>query len=167
MQMAIRSSSGKRKPLLLVIFFAVLIIDASPQQTTYSNTPNKELKIRAFGLVKDVRGLVYSYRKRDGELLSLFDQKNRSGIRADERKGAREQWIRESDAVHDSFMREYKEKYWADAILLRNEMYRRLPKKLQQPEATILYQHPTNILGVEIVADNLELLAKSLADNKP
>ena len=61
-------------------------------------------------------------------------------------------------------MREYKEKYWADAILLRNELYRRLPKKLQQAQLGVIYQYPTNIVGIEVIADNLELLSGSLAD---
>ena len=81
-----------------------------------------------------------------------------------EQKRVREQWVKESDVTHDSFMRQYKEKYWADAILVRNELYRRLPKNFQQPQLSGLYQYPTNLLGVEAVADNLELLAKSLPD---
>ena len=72
----------------------------------------------------------------------------------DERKAMREQWIRESDAVHEPFIRQYKEKHWADAILLRNELYRRLPKKLQQSQLAAIYQYPTNILGIEVIADN-------------
>jgi len=28
-----------------------------------------------------------------------------------------------------------------------------------------IYQYPTNVLGVEAIADNLELLAKSLPDS--
>jgi hypothetical protein len=36
---------------------------------------------------------------------------------------------------------------------------------LQQPQLAGLYQYPTNLLGVEAIADNLELLAKSLPDS--
>lgn len=165
MNMAISPFTGKPKPLLFVMVVAIIVTDAAPQQTTYSKTANKELKTRVLLLVKDIRTLAYAYQKRDRELLAAFDQKNRREISIDERKAMRQQWIRESDGVHDSFMREYKEKYWADAILLRNELYRRLPKKLQQPQIAAMYQYPTNILGIEAIADNLELLSKSLADN--
>ena len=109
--------------------------------------------------------MVYTYKKQDSELLLAFDKKDRGGAVKDEQRKVREQWIRESDAAHDSFMRQYKEKYWADAILLRNELLRRLPKNLRQPQLSGIYQYPTNVLGVEAIADNLELLAKSLPDS--
>jgi hypothetical protein len=93
-----------------------------------------------------------------------YDKKNRPEIRIDERKAMRQQWLRDSDSVHDSFLRQYKDKYWADAILLRNELYRRLPKRVHQPSLAAIYQHPTNILGVEVIANHLELISKSLPD---
>ena len=117
------------------------------------------------GLVKNIRDMVYSYKHQDNELLIQFDKKNRVDATKDERKRVREQWIRDSDTAHDSFMRQYKEKYWADAILFRNELLRRLPKNLRQPQLSAIYQYPTNVLGVEAIADNLELLAKSLPDS--
>jgi uncharacterized NAD(P)/FAD-binding protein YdhS len=155
---------GKRKPFLFFIVVGVIVIGATPERTIHSDTPNKELKERVFRLVKNIRDLVYTHKNEDRELLAVFDKKNRPETRADERKRLKEQWIQQTDAAHNSFMREYKEKYWADAILLRNEVHRRLPKNLRQARLPGIYQHPTNILGVESIADNLELLAKSLAD---
>src|SRR5262249_15633676 len=79
--------------------------------------------------------LVDSYKKKDRALMADYDKKNKPEIRIDERKAMREQWLKESDTVHDSAMRSYKENYWADAILLRDELYRRLqrlPKKRNQ-----------------------------------
>jgi hypothetical protein len=116
-------------------------------------------------LVNNIRELVYAHRKQDRELLAVFDKRNSADTTINERKRVREQWIRESDTAHDSFLRQYKEKYWADAILLRNEIQRRLPKNLRQPQLSGIYQYPTNHLGVEAIADNLELLAKSLPNN--
>ena len=156
---------GKPKRYVLIIVAGVFLIGAAPERTIYSNTSNKELKPRAVRLVSDIRQLVYAYKKKDGELLAAFDQRDRADATKDERKRIREQWIKESDAGHDTTMRQYKEKYWADAILLRNELLRRLPKNLQQPQLSAIYQYPTNILGVEAIADNLELLAKSLPDS--
>ena len=113
-------------------------------------------------VVKEIRELVYTYKKQDSDLLTSFDKKNRADATKEERKRVREQWIKESDAAHNSFMRQYKEKYWADAILLRNELLRRLPKNVQPSQLSTIYQYPTNLLGVAAIADNLELLAKSL-----
>jgi hypothetical protein len=154
--------------LLLTIFLAGMSCGAAPEpdkKTVYSNTTNKELKEKALRLVKSIRGLVDSYNKKDRELMAEYDKKNKPEIRIDERKAIREQWIKESDVVHDSSMRTYKENYWADAILLRNELYRRLPKKLNQANLSPIYQNPTNVLGVQVIADHLELIAKSLPDS--
>jgi hypothetical protein len=74
----------------------------------------------------------------------------------------REQWLKESDAIRDSAIRSYKENNWADAILLRNELYRRLPKKPNQKDLEPIYQNPTNVLGVQLIADHLELIAAGL-----
>ncbi|MGH7874344.1 MAG: hypothetical protein ACREQO_19300, partial [Candidatus Binatia bacterium] len=66
--------------------------------------------------------------------------------------------------LHDSTMRKYKEQYWSDAILFADEILRRLPKQKRQVDVLYIYQHPTNVLGVQTIADHLELIAKSLPD---
>jgi len=62
-------------------------------------------------------------------------------------------------------MRSYKENYWAETILLRNELYRRLPEQQNQKNLAPIYQNPTNVLGIQVIADHLELIAKSLPDS--
>lgn len=156
--------SAKRSWLLILIA-GLITISATPAQTVFSNTSNKELKPRVMRLVKDIRELVYAHKQQDDELLASVDKRDRADSTKEERKRQRDEWVRKSNATHDSFMRQYKEKYWADAILYRNELLRRLPKTFQQPQLSGLYQYPTNLLGVEAVADNLELLAKSLPES--
>ena len=157
--------SSKRKSYLLILITGWIMISAAPGQTVFSNTSNKEFKLRVMRLVKDIRELAYAHKKQDDELLASVDKTDRADASKNERKRLRDEWVRKSNATHDSFMRQYKERYWADAILLKNELYRRLPKNLQQPQLSGLYQYPTNLLGVEAVADNLELLAKSLPES--
>jgi len=157
--------SSKQRSFWLILTAGLITISAAPGQTVFSNTSNKELKPRVIRLVKDIRKLVYAHKKQDDELLATVDKRDRADATKEERKRLRDEWIRKSNATHDSFMRQYKEKYWADAILYRNELLRRLPKNLQQPQLSGIYQYPTNLLGVEAIADNLELLAKSLPDS--
>ena len=164
----IRRNYFRRNYFLLVMTFLAGISCGSapaPDKTVYSNTSNKELKQKVLLVVKNIRNLVDSYSKKDRELMAEYDKKNKPEIRIDERKAMREQWLKESDALHDSAMRSYKENYWADAILLRNELYRRLPKKLNQKDLAPIYQNPTNVLGIQLIADHLELIAKSLPDS--
>jgi hypothetical protein len=151
--------------LLIILFLAVISCGAAPDKTVYSNTSNKELKQKAMGLVKKIRDLADSYKKKDRELMAEYDKKNKPEIRIDERKAMREQWLKESDAITDSSIRYYRDNYWSDAILLRDEIYRRLPKRLNQKDLAPIYQNPTNVLGIQLIADHLELIAKSLPDS--
>ena len=162
-----RAVTQRNAFLLLIVFLAGVACDSAPasNKTIYSNTSNKELKQKALSLVKSIRELVDSYNTKDRELRAEYDKKDKPEIRIDERKAMRDQWLKESDAVHDAAMRSYKAQYWADAILLRNELYRRLPKQPNQKDAAMLYQIPTNVLGIRFIADHLELLAKSLPDS--
>ena len=60
-------------------------------------------------------------------------------------------------------MDRYKTDFWADALLLREAI---VAKVGGAPGAhnPIMFQHPTNILGIEQVANSLDLLAKSLPE---
>ena len=156
--MSLERDLGRLKVVLFVVMVAGLTIAATPERTVYSDISNKELKSRVLRLVTQVRDLAYSYKERDRELMAEHDRQSRPEIRIDQRRGMREQWLRESEALHDKTLRQYREKYWADAILLRDELYRRLPKRFRQPQMAVMYQYPTNVLGVEAIADHLELL---------
>ena len=92
------------------------MISAAPGQTVFSSTSNKDLKPRVMRLVRDIRELVYAHKKQDDDLLTAVDKRDRADASQNERKRIRDEWVRESNATHDSFMRQYKEKYWADAI---------------------------------------------------
>jgi hypothetical protein len=162
-----RAVTRRNAFLLLIVCLAGVACDAAPasNKTIYSNTSNKELRQKALALVKSIRALVDSYNTKDRELRAEYDKKDKPESSTEERKALRDQWLKASDAVHDAAMRAYKDQYWADAIVLRNELARRLPKQPNQKEAAMLYQIPTNALGIGLIADHLELLAKSLPDS--
>ena len=158
---------GKRYRVWLLLFLAVTCLGAAAEKSeksVYSQISNKDLKQRTLRLVKNIRDLVESYNQKDRELMTDYDKKNRPEYRLDERKAMREQWVRQSDAVHDATLRRYKENYWSDAILLLDELYRRVPQRMRQKDILPIYQHPTNVLGVETIANHLELMAKALPD---
>jgi len=153
----------KRLPVWLLLFLAIMSLGAAAERSVYSQSSNKDLKQRTLTMVKNIRTLVTSYQQKDRELMADYDKKM-TEYRVDERKAVREQWIRQSDAVHDATMRRYRESYWADAILLLDELYRRVPQRMRQKNILPIYQHPTNVLGVETIANHLELMAKALPD---
>lgn len=154
---------GERLPVWLLLLIAVASLGAAAERSVYSQSSNKELKQRTLTMVKNIRSLVASYQQKDRDLMTDYEKKV-TEYRVDERKAMRERWIRESDAVHDATMRRYRENYWADALLLLDELYRRVPQRMRQKTLLPIYQHPTNVLGVETIANHLELMAKALPD---
>jgi hypothetical protein len=153
----------ERLPVWILLLLAILSLGAAAERSVYSQTSNKELKQRTLTLVKNIRTLVTSYQQKDRELMADYDKKV-TEYRVNERKAMREQWIRQTDDAHDATMRRYRESYWSDAILLLDELYRRVPQRMRQKNILPIYQHPTNVLGVETIANHLELLAKALPD---
>ena len=156
---------AKRAAFLLFIgLLAIITLGATTEKTVYSHISNKVLKQKSLQLVQDIRRLVDSYKKKDSELMTEYDKKDRPDISKGGAHTLRQQWLKDSDLAHDSTMRYYKDHYWADAILLIGELNRRLAKRAKQPEILRLYQHPTNVLGLTAIANHLELHSKSLPD---
>ena len=153
--------------LWLIVLLAGVAWGAEPasDKTIYTNTSNTALKEKALQVVKSIRALVDSYNTKDRALLAEYGKKDTPKLKPEARQALREQWLKESDAVHETAMRSYKDQYWADAILLRNELYKRLPNQPKPKEVAMIYQIPTNMLGIGLIADHLELIAKSLPDS--
>jgi hypothetical protein len=158
--------SKKRAAFLLFAgVLAIFTMGATTEKTVYSQISNKELKQKSLQLAQNIRRLVDSYKKKDREIMTEYDRKDRpEGSKAGTHE-LRQQWLKDSDLTHDSTMRYYKDHYWADAILLIGELNRRLSKRAKQPELLVLYQHPTNVLGLAAIADHLELHSKLLPDS--
>ena len=129
----------------------------------YSKLSNKELKSRTLTVVKAVRKLVHSYNEKDRDLTNDFDA-NYLATRTTERQSLRDQWRKKIGDAQASAVRDYQQNFASDAALLREELQRRLPKSLQRRDMPKLYSSPANVLALEAVADDLELLAKSLPE---
>ena len=138
---------------------------ASALQSTgkYSKLSNKELKSEALTVVKSVRKLVYSYNEKDRDLTNDFDA-DYLATRTTERQSLRDQWGKKMGDLQASSVRDYRQNFASDAALLREELQRRLPKSLQGRDMPKLYSSPANVLALEVIADDLELLAKSLPE---
>ena len=61
--------------LLFTGFLTIITLGATTERTIYSHASNKELKQKSLQLVKNVRRLVDSYKKKDHELLAEYDRK--------------------------------------------------------------------------------------------
>ena len=158
----------RRKIIVFLVLCGALAAVASPALASestgkYSRLSNKELKSRTLTVVKAVRKLVYSYNEKDRDLTRDFDA-DYLATRTTERKSLRDQWRKKIDDAQASSVRDYRQDFAADAALLREELQRRLPKGLQRRDMAKLHSNPENVLALEVIADDLELLAKSLPE---
>lgn len=136
---------------------------ASEVPANYSKLSNKELKSRALTVVKALRQLVNSYNEKDRDLTSDFEAEYLA-TRTTERPLLQDQWRKKIDAAQGASLGNYRQNFAPNAALLREELQRRLPKRLQSRDMPKLYSTPANVLSLEVVADDLELLAKSLPE---
>jgi hypothetical protein len=156
------------KIIRFLVLWGALSAIATPALTSegpasYSKLSNKELKSRALTVVKAVRQLVYSYNEKERDLSSDFEAEYLA-TRTTERQLLQDQWRRKIDAAQAASLGNYLQNFAPNAALLREELQRRLPKRLQSRDTPKLYSTPANVLSLEVVADDLELLAKSLPE---
>ena len=133
--------------------------------TTYSRLTSVELKNKSAQLVAAIRGLARSYYDEDRRLRTAADDNSGTTDSQAARERLRNAWLAESAKLHDMFLDRYNTEFWADAVLLRQAIVAKVGAApgAQDP---MLFQHPTNILGVVQVANSLELLGKSLPANE-
>ena len=162
----------KRKTLLLLMILAGITAAAATLRLTlssdaaskYSSDSNKQLQSTALALVKKIRELVDSYNKKDRELMADY-QTNYLASRTTERQGIIEQYGKNLKEANNSTVGVYKEKLLAESKAVRAELHRRLPERLHRPNLTKIYDKPSIVLEIQIIADDLELLSKSLPDS--
>ena len=159
---------AKRKTFLLLMILAGSAAAATLHLTLYSDAAskysgdsNKQLQSAALGLVKKIRELVDSYNKKDRELMADY-QTNYLASRTTERQGIRDQYEKNLKEANNSTVGDYKEKLLAESKTVRAELHRRLPERLYRPNLSKIYDSPSIVLEMETIADDLELLSKSL-----
>jgi hypothetical protein len=128
---------------------------------TYATLSNEELKNKSAQLVSAIRGLTRAFYEEDNRMRVTTDQNSGSTNSQSERERIRKAWIDDSAKLHGVFMDRYKDNFWADAVLLREAIVARVGG-VPGAQNLMLFQQPTNILGIEQVANSLELLGKSL-----
>ena len=129
--------------------------------TTYTTLSNDQLKTKSAQLVTAIRSLARSFYDEDTRLRAAADGKSAESNSKTEQESIRQAWLADSAKLHDKFMDRYKNEHWADALLLREAIVAKVGG-VPGAQNAVLFQHPTNILGIEQVANALDLLGKSL-----
>jgi len=129
----------------------------------YSSDSNKQLQSTALGLVKKIRGLTDSYNKNDRDLIAEY-QTNYLATRTTERQSITDEWKKKSAEAYDSTVRNFKTTLLSESKAVRAELHKRLPERLHRPNLSKIYENPSSVMEMQIIADDLELLSKSLPD---
>lgn len=118
---------------------------------------NSMLKDDALNLISGIRRLLANYREEQGKYVYLFH--------FDDEDDRERKWNEKTNLMETSsrkFMNLYNELYKIQAILMREKLLDRLPKQQIDESMEFIYENPTNPLGVEEIADDLEKLARRL-----
>jgi hypothetical protein len=173
--------SLKRRPLALLLsgalvgvpigwFFGsrstVEKISIPPAKATTTTAPSSdELKTESAKLVTAIRGLARSYYDEENRLRTAADEKSAKTDLQSDRDNIRRKWLDDSANLHKDFMDRYQANFWAHAIQLRQAIVAKVGNKVPGAQNPILFQQPTNILGIEQVANSLDLLGRALPAN--
>lgn len=131
-------------------------------QTAYSQLTNGELKQRALRLIGNIREFLERTGEEDRKV-TFAQFAAMSMAKSEEEKN--QLWHRQTEEMsRRSFQRsaDYDRQFKVEAILLRDEILSRLPPTARDDRKFGLYEHPTNPIGMGMVADDLERLARSL-----
>ena len=129
--------------------------------TSYSNLSNSELKNITLQKVNGIREFINQRQANDYEnIFSRFDNFDKMNKEEKQKKWQEDNKKMSLQSLETNS--QYDMKFKVDTILLRDEILTRLPKDIKRNREFEMYEHPTNILGIKMVVDDLERIAKSL-----
>lgn len=130
--------------------------------TSYSRLTNNELKQKALEVVSQTRDFLRERNERHTRLRDSEWEEMSAAKSEEEKHRIWNKFVTITMKSSQKLRSDYEEKFKVDTILLRDELLSRLPKDAQDDNSYSMYEHPINPICMEIVATDLERLAKSL-----
>jgi hypothetical protein len=128
----------------------------------YRQLSDGEVKQKAMDVVVELRSFIKAINKEHTDI-DLGCQRDAAAATSDEiRLQIRQRCNDQSFRLADKHVQTYNERFKSEALILAEELLHRLPTEYKAKVPVILFQYPTNSLGMENVATTLEILAKSL-----
>lgn len=131
-------------------------------ESTYSRFTNVELKQKSLDVVSQIRDFL---KNRNEKLNDNLFSGRRANLQSMSEEDRQKLWHQETNASMRAYRllnADYNRDFRVDTILLRDELLSRLPPNAKNEKEYRTYERPTNPIGISIVADDLERLAKSL-----
>ena len=135
-------------------------VSARKAVAAISSLADEELAGRAINLVRGLRALIVSADNRLDNLLAAHASAFRQGALPKGRADLLHKT--QVDVLFSSLANEYAAKYKADAVLYRDELLRRVIGHRVDPQVSLLYDTASTPETLSKVADELEMLAKTL-----
>ncbi len=135
---------------------------APTDQTSYSRLSNAELTQRALVVVARMREFLANYDRQSRLALANQFEEMRNAKTDEERHAV---WTRQTAALireSSTATIDYDRQFKTDTIVLRDELQSRLPLSARAQRPGVSYEYPTNPIGMGMVADDVERLAKLL-----
>ena len=134
-----------------------------PADTSYSLLTNEELQKKTLGVVGEIRGFLKEIDRGLRPTFTMWERMDKAKTKEEKNKI----WYEETTASSEQSTKdhaEYDARFKAETILLRDELWERLPKDVRTTERKfpLDYARPTNPIGMEWVSNDLERLAKAL-----
>jgi len=131
--------------------------------TKYTSMTNMELKKKALGLVSCIRPFRDNIQQESTRIIFQSREEMMAAETEEEKQKLWHKDVVRSYELSNKYMRQYETDFMGDTILVRDEMFSRLPEHVHRPEGLpSLYYRPTNPLGINLVATDLERLAHLL-----
>lgn len=132
------------------------------QKRQIATSTNEDLKDRALMLVANIREFLGLYQR---QTQSIYENEWSEMTQAKDKDDKQKLWNKFTSAqrrLSNDLNAEYDQRFKVDSILLRDELRSRLPDYKPVRSDGFLYEHPTNPIGMGMVADDLEKMAKLL-----
>ena len=134
---------------------------SNPSRTAYSELTNRLIQVASFDLIAKMRKYVQNKEMDNNKRMIYYQDLMRNAKTREEKDRI---WNMQTSELitGPSLNSEYSAKFKVEAILLRNELLKRLPAIPPNPREFSDYEYPTNPIGLNMLIDNLEMLAKQL-----
>lgn len=121
-----------------------------------------EIKERTINFVRRLREFISGYDKIDRKIHEIDWSQM---VAADSETDRRQKWQEMTNSMSEisaERMNKYNEQFKIDAIVLRDELKSRIPKEKWPENRAMMFEFPVNPIGLNLVADSLELMAKRI-----
>jgi hypothetical protein len=113
-----------------------------------------------------MRNSVNGYKNMIYQRIFMESEEMRKATSDEERNRIWQRQIRQSTQASNQLAVDYNKRFRTEAILLRDELKSRLPDQIRGnhylKQVDSMYETPANDIGMNLVIDDLEYLAKSL-----